>query len=51
MIQEDKITQGWWLDALELVLVLLGVNALDWCWLQRLLGSLLRVAYRNYAHM
>jgi drug/metabolite transporter superfamily protein YnfA len=26
-----KITQGWWLDALGLALVLLGVNALDLC--------------------
>jgi hypothetical protein len=34
-----------------LALVLLGVNALDLCWLQRYLGSLLHVAYRKYVRM
>jgi hypothetical protein len=34
-----------------LALVLLGVNALDLCWLWRFLRSLLYVAYRKYAHM
>jgi hypothetical protein len=41
----------WWLDAPRLALVLLEVNALDWCWLQRFLGSLLRVAHQKYARM
>jgi hypothetical protein len=30
-----------WLDALELVLVLLEVSVLDWCWLRWFLVSLL----------
>jgi hypothetical protein len=34
-----------------LALVLLGVNALDLCWLRRFLGSLLRVAYHKYVRM
>jgi hypothetical protein len=32
-------------------IVLLIATALDWCCLRRLLGSLLLVAYRNYARM
>jgi hypothetical protein len=40
-----------WLDASGLALVLLVVTALDWCWLQRFLASLLRVVYRKYASM
>jgi hypothetical protein len=43
---ENKLKK-WWLDAPGLALVLLGVNALDLCWLRRFLGSLLRVAYRK----
>jgi hypothetical protein len=34
-----------------LALVLLVATAVDWCWLRRFLGSLLLVAYRNYARM
>jgi hypothetical protein len=34
-----------------LALVLLGVNALDLCWLRCFLGSLLRVAYHKYVRM
>jgi hypothetical protein len=34
-----------------LALVLLIVTGLDGCWLRRFLGSLLLVAYRNYARM
>jgi hypothetical protein len=46
-----KQIQGWWLDAPGLALVLLVVSSLDWCWLQRLHASLLRVIYRKYATM
>jgi hypothetical protein len=41
----------WWLDAPGLALVLLVVNPLDLCWLWRFHGSLLLVAYCNYASM
>jgi hypothetical protein len=34
-----------------LALVLLVVSALDWCWLQWLRASLLRVIYRKFASM
>jgi hypothetical protein len=47
----DNSTQGWWLDAQELALVLLVVTAIDWCWLWRLLVSWLSVVYRKYASM
>jgi hypothetical protein len=36
-----------WLDALRLVLVLLGVSVFDRCWLRRFHVSLLHVIYRN----
>jgi hypothetical protein len=47
----DNSTQGWWLDASGLALVLLIVTALDRCWLRRLLVSCLRVIYRKYTSM
>jgi hypothetical protein len=50
-INSTPITQGLWLNAPGLSLVLLVATALDWCWLRRSLGSFLLVAYRNYAHM
>jgi hypothetical protein len=34
-----------------IALVLLVVNALDWCWLRRLRASLLHVIYRKCASM
>jgi hypothetical protein len=39
------------LDALELGLVLLVVNGLDWCWLRWLYVSLLHVIYHKCASM
>jgi hypothetical protein len=39
------------LDAPELALLLLGVSALDFCWLWRFLTSLLCVVYRKYVSM
>jgi hypothetical protein len=39
------------LDAPELALLLLGVSALDFCWLWRFLTSLLRVVYHKYVSM
>jgi hypothetical protein len=47
----DNSTQGWWLYAPGLALVLLVVTALDWCWLPRLLVSLLHVVYHKYPSM
>jgi hypothetical protein len=43
----DNPTEGWWLDAPGLALVLPVVTALDWCWLRWLLVSWLRVVYRK----
>jgi hypothetical protein len=42
-----KITQGWWLDAPVLALVMLGVNALNLCWLRQFLVFLLHVVYHK----
>jgi hypothetical protein len=39
------------LNAPELVLLLLGVSTLDFCWLRLFLTSLLRVVYRKYVSM
>jgi hypothetical protein len=47
----DNSTQGRWLDAPGLVLVLLGVNAFGMRWLRRFLRSLLRVTYHKYARI
>jgi hypothetical protein len=45
------MTQGLWLDAPGLALILLKVSGFDWCWLQRFLASVLRVIYHKDAHM
>jgi hypothetical protein len=39
------------LDAPGFILVLVGVNALDWWWLRHFLASGLRVVYHKYAYM
>jgi hypothetical protein len=46
-----KQTQGLWLDAPGLALVLVEVSGLDWCWLRRLHMFLLHVIYGKSASM
>jgi hypothetical protein len=42
-----ELTQGQWLDAPGLALVLLVVTGFDWCWRRGFLESVLRVIYHK----
>jgi hypothetical protein len=50
-VKQQNKRQEYWLNAPGLALLLLGVSALDLCWLRRFLMSLLHVVYRKYASM